>query len=218
MRDFVSCTTRCTVLPQRSYSENVARYGDMNKHPVETKCSLVIVLTNSRHSDSFIHSFIHSFSTHVSCPQVWTALVSFSKNFEMNSSLLAPERQICPSLIAAKADEQTLVWIDLVAWLCMLFCLIRVWLLACLFFCFFVYSQLSCQYLWRVDVQATRVMQELVQYYRRLANGSTIFCLDTNVSFSVCLDYDDGAMYAWATAFAMMIVMCFMEGSFAVSC
>ena len=58
MRDFVSCTTRCTVLPQRSCSENVARYGDMNKHPVETKCSLVIVLTNSRHSDSFIHSFV----------------------------------------------------------------------------------------------------------------------------------------------------------------
>ncbi|KAA6424061.1 MAG: hypothetical protein FRX49_06020 [Trebouxia sp. A1-2] len=28
--------------------------------------------------------------------------------------------------------------------------------------------------------KATRVMQELVQYYQRLANGSSIFCLDTN--------------------------------------
>ena len=43
-------------------------------------------------------------------------------------------------------------------------------------------------------MQATRVMQELVQYYQRLANGSTIFCLDTNVSFSNCVCYDSDAM------------------------
>ena len=33
-----------------------------------------------------------------------------------------------------------------------------------------------------VLLQATRVMQELAQFYKELANGSSIFCLDTNVS------------------------------------
>ena len=31
-------------------------------------------------------------------------------------------------------------------------------------------------------LQATRLMQELAEYYRKLANGSTIFCIDTDVS------------------------------------
>ena len=31
-------------------------------------------------------------------------------------------------------------------------------------------------------VQATRLMQELAEHYRKLANGSTIFCMDTDVS------------------------------------
>ncbi len=31
-------------------------------------------------------------------------------------------------------------------------------------------------------LQASSIVQELSQYYRQLANGSSIFCMDTDVS------------------------------------
>ncbi len=110
----------------------------------------------------------------------------------------APELQSCLSLTAAKAHEQTRVWTSLVARLLLGFWFLSqrknnsfmYWFLDS-FYSFIIYLIIYIdsliylfKYRWRVSVQATRVMQELVHYYQRLANGSTIFCLDTNVSFA----------------------------------
>lgn len=35
-------------------------------------------------------------------------------------------------------------------------------------------------------LQVTRMMQELSEYYQKLANGSDIFCIDTDVRSNSC--------------------------------
>ncbi len=50
-----------------------------------------------------------------------------------------------------------------------------------------VQVQLQCVIFWGIAMrvlllQASSIVQELSEYYRQLADGSSIFCMDTDVS------------------------------------
>ena len=97
--------------------ELIRECGKVWRHeqaPNETECSLIVVWTSSRHSHSFIHSLHMCLAlgpaTHSS---IETSVRSLKHHYV--ALISAPERQFCLSLTAAKADEQMLIWISLIA-------------------------------------------------------------------------------------------------------
>ena len=61
------------------------------------------------------------------------------------------------------------------------------WTFSCSLFVHSFIHTIDQQY--ALALQVTRMMQELSEYYQKLANGSDIFCIDTDVRFTLLSQY-----------------------------